>query len=444
MSAVHSSDVAVEPRAPSTGTQMHDFIAGLYPLCRSITGNGTLETLKLIRERIPIVISKIPTGIRVYDWEIPNEWNITDAYVKDSSGAKIIDFRKSNLHVVNYSVPVHRTMSRQELCAHLHTLPEHPDWIPYKTSYYQEDWGFCLSYNQYKMLKDEMFEVCIDSSLNPGHLSYGELLIRGQTLDEVLISTHICHPSLCNDNLSGIAVATFLAQHLLKTKPRYTYRFLFIPGTIGAITWLSLNELQSRRIKHGLVASLLGSQGSFVYKKSRRGNAEIDQVVEYVLRKHDAKNEIREFSPYGYDERQYCSPGFNLAVGCLTRTPYGEFPEYHTSADDLDFVKADALEESLQLYSEVIRTLEANVYYNNLSPKCEPRLGSHGLYEKTGGSRNVNTQQLALLWVLNLSDGKHSLLDIAKKSALEFDAVRNAALQLQKVRLLEVYKDNKL
>lgn len=427
-----------ETKTLSTGEEMHEFISRLFPICRSITGSGTLETLKMVREYIPITINKIPTGTRVFDWSIPKEWNIRDAYVKDTNGNRVIDFQKSNLHVVSYSIPIHRTVSRKELLDHLHTLPEHPDWVPYRTSYYNEDWGFCMSDIQRNNLTDEYYEVCIDSTLTPGHLVYGELLIKGKTTDEVLISTHICHPSLCNDNLSGIAVATFLAKSLMKKKSRYSYRFVFVPGTIGAITWLSLNEQNVSRIKHGLVASLLGSEGAFVYKRSRRGDAEIDQVVEYILRQHAHENEVRDFSPYGYDERQYCSPGFNLPVGSLTRTPFGEFPEYHTSADDLEFVKAESLRESLQIYTRVVDVLEVNVRYINRFPKCEPHLSKHHLYERIGGFNTAKELQLALLWVLNLSDGKYTLLDIAKKAALEFDLIRQAADKLRKSKLIDI------
>lgn len=419
------------------GDELHAFISDLYPLCRSITGEGTMETLQKIRQQIPISIMKVPSGTKVFDWEVPKEWNIKAAYIKDPNGQKIVDFADSNLHVVNYSVPIHEQVTLKELKKHLHTIPEHPDWIPYRTSYYKEDWGFCMRHSQYQELKEGLYEVYIESTLSPGHLVYGELVIGGSTTDEVLISTHICHPSLCNDNLSGIAVVTYLAHFLLANSNRYTYRLLFIPGTIGAITWLSLHEKATTNIKHGLIAALLGDSGPFTYKQSRRGNAEIDRVVQYVLDQQPDQHSIRKFSPYGYDERQFCSPGFNLPVGSLTRTPYGEFPEYHTSADNLEFVKAKALGKSLDIYQEVIHVLEQNKYYLNQSPKCEPQLGKRGLYNALGGMNDRENLQMALLWVLNLSDGEHHLLDIALESAIDFKTIVKATEMLKEAQLLK-------
>ncbi len=411
-------------------------MAGLYPFFRSITGDGVRATLKGIAEHVPLEVHEVPTGTRVFDWEVPNEWNVRDAYIKDPKGRKIVDVRDSNLHLLNYSIPVNRKMSLTELKEHLHYLPDHPDWIPYRTSYFKEAWAFCITYNQYKSLEEGTYEVVIDSTLAPGHLTYGEVYLPGMTDDEVLISTHVCHPSLCNDNLSGIGVSTFLIKELLNRKLRYSYRFLFIPATIGSITWLSINRERAHKIKHGLVATLLGDTGPFHYKKSRRGDAEIDSVVEYVLKKHSPENRILEFFPYGSDERQYCSPGFNLPVGRLTRALYAEFPEYHTSGDNLDFVKAECLDESLNLYIRIIEILEANKTYVNLNPYCEPQLGRRGLYSLTGGSVEGKDFQLALLWVLSLSDGKHTLLEIAERSNLDFSTVKLAAEKLSESDLL--------
>ena len=321
------------------GVGMYHLISELYPICRSITGNGVRQTLSLTRKHIPLKVREVPSGTNAFDWTVPKEWNIKNAYVKNSKGEKIIDFNKSNLHVLNYSVPIKKKVSLKELKEHLFTLPEHPDWIPYRTSYYKEDWGFCLSHNQFLKLKDEEYEVSIDSSLEGGHLTYGEYYIKGTTSDEVLISCHICHPSLCNDNLSGIALTCFLAKYLRHVPLKYSYRFLFIPGTIGSIVWLYLNEPNVSKIEHGLVASCVGDSGIVTYKKTRQGNTEIDRAVINVLRSSGNDYEIMDFVPYGYDERQYCSPGFNLPVGCLMRTPHGRYPEYHTSADNLDFVQ---------------------------------------------------------------------------------------------------------
>ena len=313
------------------GGDIYRFMSEMYPICRSITGEGLRQTLRLIGKRIPLEIHEVPSGTAVFDWVVPKEWNIKDAYIRNSRGEKVVDFQKSNLHVVNYSIPVHRRISLAELKSHLFALPDHPDWIPYRTSYYKEDWGFCLTHNQLLALKDDEYEVCIDATLEPGALSYGECYLRGETTDEVLITTHICHPSLCNDNLSGIAIATLLAKLLSGFQLRHSYRFLFIPATIGSITWLCQNESKLPNIKHGLVLTLLGDPGRSTYKKSRSGNAAIDHAAAHVLKHSGADDSVVEFHPYGYDERQFCSPGFNLPVGCLMRSPNGGFPEYHTS-----------------------------------------------------------------------------------------------------------------
>jgi aminopeptidase-like protein len=426
------------PASTHVGPEMYELVKELYPICRSITGEGVRETLRVLQRHIPLDVREVPSGTDVFDWKVPREWNIRDAYVKSPAGEKIIDFKTSNLHVVSYSTPIRTRMPLGELRKHLFTLPDHPDWIPYRTSYYTEDWGFCLSHRKLAQLPEGEYEAMIDSSLGNGHLTYGEYCLRGATLDEVLVSTHVCHPSLCNDNLSGIALSTFLAVLLSQRQAplRYTYRFLFIPGTIGSITWLCLNEGHLSRIKHGLVASCLGDPGRFTYKKSRQGNAEIDRAVVNVLKHSGREFEISEFSPYGYDERQYCSPGFNLPVGCLSRTPNGRFPQYHTSADDLDFVQSACLAESLSTYLAVIDVLEKNRRYVNTNPKGEPQLGRRGLYRAVGGATHLGSGQLAMLWVLNLSDGGHSLLDISERSGLPFPAICDAASVLLQHGLL--------
>jgi aminopeptidase-like protein len=389
----------------------------------------------MIQERIPLEIREVPTGTRVFDWTVPKEWNIRDAWIKDPSGRKVVDFQDCNLHVLNYSVPVHERLPLAELKKHLFSLPDKPDLIPYRTSYYKEAWGFCLRHRTLESLPEGEYEVLIDSTLADGSLTYGECLLPGDSDREVLLSTHVCHPSLCNDNLSGIAVMTELARELRSwPRRRYSYRFLFIPGTIGSIAWLALNEV---KIDHGLVAANLGDPGTFHYKKSRRGTAEIDRAVLSVLRSSGEPFGVEDFVPFGYDERQYCSPGFNLAVGSLTRTPYGRYPEYHTSADNLDFVKPEALEGSLRTYLAVMDVLEGNRRYLNLNPKCEPQLGRRGLYRTIGGDESGRARELALLWVLNLSDGEHSLLDIAERSGMSFAAIREAAGALLEVGLLE-------
>jgi len=422
------------------GDQMHAFMRELFPICRSITGDGVSRTIAIVKKELPLTIHKVPTHTKVFDWEVPKEWNIQGAYIRNSKGEKVVDFADSNLHVVSYSAPVDTTVSLSVLKQHLYTLPEHPDWIPYRTSYYKEDWGFCISYNQFQKLTEDRYDVYIDSSLKNGDLTYAECYIPGQLMDEVLISTRICHPSMCNDNLSGICVATYLAKELLLKKPRYSYRFIFIPGTIGAITWLSVNESHIKNIKHGLVLSLLGDVGGFTYKKSRQGNAEIDQIMEAALNTKGVKFTTSNFSPYGDDERQFCSPGFNLPMGSLMRTPFDQFPEYHTSADNLEFVSPAALEGSLQLLRCSIDMLESNKKYLNLNPKCEPHLGKRGLYSMVGGEYAGKGFQLALLWVLSLSDGNHSLLDISKESGLDFESIYQASEKLLEHKLLIEHK----
>ena len=418
------------------GSFMYELAERLFPICRSITGNGVRETLSILNEFIPVTLTEVPTGAKVLDWEIPNEWNISDAWVKNEKGEKIIDFKKLNLHVLHYSAPIDKKLKFNELKNHLYTIPEYPDWIPYRTSYYKKQWGFCLSHNQFESLHDEEFHVKIETELKPGSLTYGEVFIPGKSEEEVLFSCHVCHPSLCNDNLSGIVLATKLASLLNSMNLNYSYRFLFIPGTIGSIAWLSRNEDKLHNIKHGLVLTLLGDSTSFQYKKSRQENTEIDHIMEYVLRKKSG-TKILDFSPYGYDERQFCSPGFNLPVGRLSRTPFEEFPEYHTSADNLDFIGPANLSESLSLLMKIITIIEGNKKYINLQPKGEPQLGKRGLYKEIGGQRHHKEFQMALLWILNLSDGKHSLLDIAKKSGIKFEIIKKGANELINSNLLK-------
>jgi aminopeptidase-like protein len=430
------STYSVPSEAKVSSSPMHDLMTELYPICRSITGNGVRKTLSILQKHIPLTIHEVPTGTQVFDWVVPNEWNIRDAYVMNEQGVKVIDFQKHSLHILNYSIPINQVMSLEELKPHLYTLPDQPDLIPYKTSYYKETWGFCLCQNDFDQLAKGNYQVVIDSVLNPGSLSYGELSIPGKTEDEILISSHICHPSLCNDNLSGLVLATYLAKSLLQKENRYSFRFLFIPGTIGSITWLALHEEQAKKIKHGLVVACVGDPGSIHYKKTRRGNAEIDQAVTHVLEQSGDPFEILEFSPYGYDERQYCSPGINLNVGSLTRTPHGRFPQYHTSADNLDFVQEEFLADTLDKYTQVMDVLEGNVRYMNTNPKCEPQLGKRGLYSTMGGHKSSADEEMALLWVLNQSDGENNLLEIAERARLPFRLIREAAHRLEMVGLL--------
>ncbi|MFF0967477.1 DUF4910 domain-containing protein [Streptomyces sp. NPDC003703] len=411
----------------ATGEEMYALVERLYPLCRSITGDGVRATLEIVGEYVPLRVHEVPTGTQVLDWTVPQEWNIRDAYVADASGRRVVDFAASSLHVLGYSVPVAATLPLAELREHLYTLPEHPSWVPYRTSYYKPEWGFCLAQETLDALPEGEYEVRVDSTLADGHLTYAEHVVPGQVPDEVLVSAHVCHPSLANDNLAGIAVAVFLARALAEQQPYYTYRFLFAPGTIGAITWLARNAERVGRVRHGLVLACAGDPGRLTYKRSRRGDAEIDQVLRHVLTASERPHEIREFTPYGYDERQFCSPGFDLGVGSLSRTPYAGYPEYHTSADDLDLVSPEAMADTLAVCREAFAVLDRNRRYVNLSPYGEPQLGRRGLYDSLGGRSDAKEAQLAMLWVLSLSDGEHSLLDVAERSGLPFDAVAAAA-----------------
>lgn len=418
---------------PSPEIDMPALIARLYPICRSITGDGVRETLRILSEQIPLEVREVPSGTTVFDWTVPREWNIREAWIKDSTGQKLIDFHKLNLHVVSYSSPIRQRMRLATLREHLFTIPEHPGVVPYRTSYYEENWGFCLSEEQLSRFDEEQeYEVLIDSSLQDGRLTYGEVLLPGEQKEEVLFSCHTCHPSLADDNLSGIAVAVALAQRVASFPRRYSYRFLFVPGTIGSITWLARNEDTLARIQHGLVLTCVGDASNLTYKRSRRGNAEIDRAFAHVLQHSGEPHSVIDFFPYGYDERQYCSPGIDLPVGCLMRARHGEFPEYHTSADNLDFVRAEALADSFAKCLAVIELLEGNRIYLNKKPKGEPQLGRRGLYAGIG----KRDHELAYLWVLNLSDGKHSLLDIAERANLPFAAIKSAATALSATDLL--------
>lgn len=418
------------------GEEIFSFAAKIYPICRSITGNGVRQTLRAIGAHIPLEIHEVPTGTAVFDWVIPKEWNIRAAYIKNAQGEEIVNFARSNLHVMSYSTPVRQHMSLAELKQHIYTLPDQPDLIPYRTSYYAENWAFCMPHRLLESLRDGTYEVVIDSQLSDGHLTYGEYLHKGETEEEFLLSAHICHPSLANDNCSGVALLTHLAKRMAKMRTRYSYRFLFAPGTIGAITWLARNEKRSERIKHGLVVSMVGDGGGPTYKKSRRGDATIDRAMTHVLLHSGLTPSIVDFSPYGYDERQYCSPGFNLPVGLFQRSKFGEIPQYHTSADNLDFIAPSHLTVSYRLITEVLDIIENDAVYCNTMPKCEPQLGRRGLYGMIGGDKDSAAANMAMLWILNLSDGMHSLLDIAERANLPFSVIQKTAQLLQQKGLL--------
>jgi aminopeptidase-like protein len=426
------------PGVEEVGEELHDLIRELFPICRSITGNGLRQTFEVIGERIPLEVTEVPTGTQVLDWTIPQEWNVETAWVAGPDGERVVDFADSNLHLLGYSVPVRRRLPLAELKEHLWSLPEHPDRIPFRNSYYSPNWGFCLPHRVLESLPEGEYEVCIDSTLEDGSLTYAEALVPGETADEVLVSGYACHPSMANDNLSGLVLMTALAKHLAGRPLRYSYRFLFSPGTIGPIAWLARNEERLERVKHGLVCLCVGDPGALTYKKSRRGDAEIDRAAQLVLRDSGDASEVHEWEPWGGDERQFNSPGFNLPVGTLTRSTPGSFPEYHTSADDLDFITAGALGRSFHAYMSVFDVLETNATYVNLSPKGEPQLGRRGLYRSIGAGPDAGVNELSLLWVLNLADGEHTLVDMAERSGLPYATVRDAARTLEEHDLLEI------
>jgi aminopeptidase-like protein len=408
----------------------------LFPLCRSLTGDGVRATLDILGEHVPIERTEVPSGTRVFDWTVPDEWNIRDAYVAAPDGTRVIDFRASSLHVVGYSEPVRTTLPLEQLRERLFTLPEQPDLIPYRTSYYSRTWGFCLSQRRLDALEPGDYEVVIDSTLGPGHLTYGEVVLEGAGDEEVLISTYVCHPSLANDNLSGIVVAAMLAKALGERELRHTYRFVFAPGTIGPLTWLHENRDRLDRVAHGLTVSCIGDAGDHTYKRSRNRDAVINRAVETVLRDAGNPHAVLDWEPWGGDERQFNSPGFDLQVGTLMRTPHGGFDGYHTSADDLDRISPASLEESVQACLDVVDVLETNRTLLNLSPYGEPQLGKRGLYRSAGGAVSSPDDERALLWVLNQSEGSTSLVDIAERSGIAYPLIRRAAERLEQAGLL--------
>lgn len=425
-------DWAALPDRETLGEELHALMRELYPICRSLTGDGVRETFRILGREIPLEVTEVPSGTAVFDWTLPREWNVRDAWIADAAGKRVVDFRRSNLHVLGYSVPVRARMTLDELRPHLYTHPENPDWIPFRTSYYHENWGFCLSQRQLDALEDGEYEVVIDATLEDGQVGYGESVIAGRSEAEVLFSTYACHPSLCNDNLSGVVVAAGIARLLRGHDLRYTYRFLFGPGTVGPLTWLWRNRETVSRVRHGIALSCLGDPEALTYKRSRAEHAEIDQAAAHVVLA--AGGSVIPFSPLGGDERQFSSPGFALPVGALTRSPADRFPGYHSSADDLEFVRPSPLADAVVRCLEIVDVLETNQRYRNRSPYGEPQLGKRGLYRTVAGGSNV---EAGLLWVLNQSDGDHTLLEIAERSGLPYAAIRDAALALAAHDLVE-------
>lgn len=435
-------DDGIVAQAETAGVAMHALVRTLFPLPRSITGAGLRATLRELSRVAPLQLTEVPSGTRVFDWTVPDEWSIDDAYLEHESGRRFAQWRDSTLHVMSYSEPVDATMTLAELRPRLHTLPDKPDWIPYRTSYYQRDWGFCLPDRVARELPDGRYRVVIRSALEPGSMTLAEHVHRGAVDDEVLVFAHTCHPALANDNLAGLAVAVHLAAYLSGQKTRYTYRFVFAPTTIGSIAWLATHRELLPRIRHGLVLSLLGDGGPLHYKRSRRSTATIDRVAAHVMRTDFPGSRLLEFAPWGYDERQFCSPGIDLPVGRLTRTPNGEFPEYHTSADNPDLVSAASLGNSWLACLRIFEGLEADRTWINLQPCGEPQLGRRGLYAATGAAyTKLPERPFALFWMLNQSDGTHSLVDIAERSGLPIRVLADAAQDLEAAGLLAVAPD---
>lgn len=422
----------------SSGSALHALAARLYRIPRSLAGPGVRETLALLAEHAPIDRRELPSGTPVADWEVPREWVLRSARLTAPDGRVIADAALHNLHVLNYSAGFRGRLALPELRPHLFSLPDRPDAIPYRTSYWRESWGFCLPHRVVESLPEGEYEVEIDAEHVDGAMSWGEACLAGERADEVLLSTHLCHPQMANDNLSGLVVMTALAAELAaRPRRRLSYRFLFAPGTIGAIAWLATNGEKLGAIRHGLVTAGLGDAGAFHYKKTRSGDAAIDSIAPRALRRAGFEVAVEEFVPFGYDERQYNAPGYRLPVGSLTRTPWGRYPEYHTSDDDLDFVRPENLEQSLAAFRAVVDELEAREVWVNRKPFGEPRLGRHGLYRAIGGDDAGRERELALLWVLNLADGDHDVEQIVERSRMPADRIREAIDALAAAGLIE-------
>ena len=421
------------PTGDAAGAEMHELMGELFPIPRSLTGEGLRATLGVLGRDLDIAVVETPTGTEVFDWVVPREWNVREAYVEAPGGRRVVDVADSTLHLLGYSIPIDTTVTLDELREHVHTHDD-PELVPYRTSYHVERWGFCMSRRTLNSLPEGRYRVHIDSVLADGSLTYGEAVAPGGTAEEFLLSTHICHPALANDNLSGVVLLWAVARALRRQELRCTYRFLWSPGTIGPLCWLHHNAGGLDRVQHGLAISCMGDPGPMTYKQSRRANTQIDSAAAHVLTTADADARLRDWFPYGGDERQFCSPGFDLPVGALSRTPADAFPEYHSSADDLDFVRPWALGDSFRRILEIIDVIESDATYVNRSPYGEPWLGKRGLYRSVGGG---SSQELALLWLLSLCDGTQSLLQIARRASLPFAEIRDAAMLLVEHDLLE-------
>jgi aminopeptidase-like protein len=421
------------PHPDAVGEELLELIRELYPLPRSLTGDGVRDTLRALGRELPLELVEVPSGEAVFDWEVPREWTIRGGWLDGPDGSRVVDWADSTLHVLGYSTPVDTTLSLEELRKHVFTHPSDPELVPYRTSYWEERWGFCMSRNRLDSLEPGDYHAVIDSTLADGSLTYGEVRIPGRSDAEFLLSTYVCHPALANDNLSGVVLLWALARTLSRQELAYTYRLVWGPGTLGPLCWLARNAPTLDRVRHGLAISCVGDPGPLRYKRSRRSDAEIDQAAAVVLRDRQGSL-VTAWSPLGGDERQYCSPGFDLPVGTFSRTPHGLFPEYHSSADNLDLVTASSLAESFVTVLEIVDAVETNDVYVNRSPFGEPRLGKRGLYQSVPDG---TYPEAPLLWVLSLADGTRDLLTVAEQSGLSYRAVREAAATLEANELVE-------
>jgi aminopeptidase-like protein len=409
-------------------------MAELMPLQRSLTGPGTRATLEMIRREIPIDVHAVPSGASVFGWEVPDEWNLDRASLTDPDGRLVADTQEHALHVVGYSTPIRATVPLHQLDGHLHSLPDQPRVVPYRTSYYDPGWGFCLQHERRVGLPSGSYEVAITGTIAPGHLLFGELVVRGSSRSEVLVSTHVCHPQMANDNVTGIVAAIDLAQWALSASRRLTYRFLFIPATIGALAWLATTEAELQRIVHGLVIAGVGDEGPVTWKRPRRRESVIDRIMTELL---TDIGRVIGWYPYGYDERQFCSPGIDLPVGRLSRSLHGSYPQYHTSADDLGFVNVGQVQSAIDLVVALFERLEVHDIPRNTAPFGEPRLRDVGLFPTTGGGLAEDAPEHAYLWVLSLADGTRDVSEIIAVSGLHRSAVESALDRLESVGLIE-------
>tara|TARA_R110002074_G_scaffold111859_3_gene239770 strand:+ start:7 stop:1302 length:1296 start_codon:yes stop_codon:yes gene_type:complete len=410
------------------GEEIYDLCDRLFPICRSITGNGNRKTLQIIQDNVPCEISvhEVPTGYQAYDWEIPQEWSINDAYILDPSGNKIVDFKDSNLHVVNYSAPVHQKITLEELQEHLYSAPGYPDAIPYVTSYYNRRWGFCLEHEKREKLQDGEYTVFIDSELKDGFLTYGEVIIPGETNEEVFLTTYICHPSMANNECSGPAVVTYLIKWLLEQNRRYTYRVVFAPETIGAITYISKNyDTLKENIIAGFNVTCIGDNNNYSFMPSRLGGTLTDKVAKHVLDNFtDSYNEY-SFLQKGSDERQYCHPNVDLPLVTIMRSKYGTYPEYHTSKDNMDFISPEGLFGGYNIVKSCIEALESNYVYKS-AVICEPKLSKRNMVPKdwhkrrTGGDQKSRYDLINMMNALFYCDGNHDVVDVANVLSIDF------------------------